>query len=151
MSGLQQTPSMNIGVRSMSFDYENDELLHTFESRIFAIILREAANSLDVLTRTARRDRTEPGRKVVRPKGSLFVNDERMMIYGEDAGLEPVVPSVGYKLMDDRCAARVLSGLALLALCEKITATVVVHNGACNFNCIENFTLCNTNASKQRL
>lgn len=108
-SGLRPCPSDNIGVRSMSIDFASGERLDSIEAAAFAVILREAADALEVLRRTVRVDHNElrrddglTNRKVVRKKHSCASDDERMMLYGRDAGFLPVILTVPEKLLRDR-------------------------------------------------
>lgn len=102
---LRSCPSENIGVRSMSVDLPDEEVLDDFEAFAFAELLQEAVDALDVLTYTVQNDvdaneRNE--RIIMRKQDSCAADDERKLIFGRDAGYEPVVKSISEKLLCER-------------------------------------------------
>ena len=101
-------------MRSMSFDFSTAgaEPLNAFEAAAFSEIVREAAYALEVLRRAVVLETRSRGggsgkvasgeRRMMREKEGCSKEDERRMMFGEDAGYVDVELGVGEKLLRDR-------------------------------------------------
>ncbi|KAJ8670106.1 hypothetical protein QAD02_001365 [Eretmocerus hayati] len=105
-------PSENIAVRSLSLAEGtlSPEPLSQIESLAFSALIRDATNCLELLTRTLgdpdsealKESEMHPKREIFRSKNYCGPEGERKIFFGRSIGMEPVVPSIGEKMMRDR-------------------------------------------------